>query len=161
MYAPHYEPAHAPLLSIVSALAHLDAHVPELSSAAVERDRLIASALRARANELDDEMESCARQHDDTVRLAEAFQAEFFDIHDARKKVQRSLDLIEQRLVKADAYYCDDAQVSALLAKLANVGADTRRFCSFMRVSAIARIPAHRYDEACAALEAKRRRGVA
>src|SRR5262245_28486265 len=104
--------------------------------AAVERDRRVAGAIRSRVHALDCELESCARQYDDTMRLAEAFQAEFIGIHDGRRTLARSLEILEQHLVQVGAYYCDAVQVSAILNRLNEVGTDPKRFCAYMGVGA-------------------------
>ena len=68
---------------------------------------------------------------------------------------------VELRLQRAGAYFLTDDQVAAVLSKIAEVGADTKRFCAYMRVDGIAKIPAHEFEEALAALDAKRRREAA
>jgi len=51
----------------------------------------------------------------------------------------------------------DDYQLAALQGMAGAVGADLARFCAYFKVPSLKAIPASRYDEAMAALEAKKK----
>jgi hypothetical protein len=126
----------------------------------VERDLRIAGALRKRRIEIRDEMESCLRQRAAAYSLADAFLDEFEELADRDKGLRRALAQVEQRLHGAEAYFVSDEQADIILNEIADVGADTRRFCAYMGVPAIAKIPAHEFDVAMAVLHWKRRRAA-
>jgi hypothetical protein len=126
----------------------------------IERDSRIAKALRLRRATIHDEILSCARQREEAYRRADAFLDEAIELDATDKGLRTALMAVERRLQRAGAYFVTDTQLSTILDQIANVGADPRRFCAFMGVDAVALIPAHEYDEALAALEAKRRRAA-
>jgi hypothetical protein len=67
---------------------------------------------------------------------------------------------VELRLQRSGAYFLSLEQQNVVLDRIAEVRADIRRFCKYMGVEGIAKIPAHTFDDALAALEAKRRRAA-
>jgi hypothetical protein len=74
--------------------------------------------------------------------------------------LRAALTRLELHLQVSGAYYICDEQISLVLDRIAEVGADIRRFCEYLGVEGIAKIPAHEFDDALAALEAKRRRAA-
>jgi hypothetical protein len=56
---------------------------------------------------------------------------------------------IELRRQRAGAYFLSDEQQKIVLDRIAEVGADIRRFCAYLRVEAVAKIPAHEFDDGC------------
>jgi hypothetical protein len=125
------------------------------------RDLRIARALRLRRTAIHDEMNSCLRQREDAYRLADALLDEFDELARRDKGLRSALTQVELRLQRAQSYFVSDDQVATLLNEIAEVGADCRRFCTYLGVEAIAKIPAHQFEEAQAALGAKRRRAAA
>jgi len=126
-----------------------------------QRDLRIVRALRLRRDHIRDEMESCLRQREEAYQFADALLDEFDHLAATDKRLRTSLMQIELRLQRSGAYFISDAQVTVLLNEIADVGADIKRFCEYMDVAGIAKIPAHEFDEALAALAAKRRRRAA
>ena len=126
----------------------------------VERDLRVARALRKRRAEIRDEMESCLRLRAAAYSLADAFLDEFDELADTDTGLRRALAQVEHRLQRAGAFFVSDEQADVILNEIADVGADTRRFCAYMGVPAIARIPAHEFDIAMAALQWKRPRAA-
>lgn len=55
-----------------------------------------------------------------------------------------------------DGHTISDAQLQKLIAIADDVGADKIKFCRFLKIEALADLPASRFADACAALEAKR-----
>lgn len=55
----------------------------------------------------------------------------------------------------------NEEQLAALIAAADEVGADKRAFCEYLRVPALAELPASRYQEAMKALETKRKKAAA
>ena len=131
------------------------------SSVEVERDLRIARALRLRRDGIHDEMASCLRQREQAYRLADAFLDEFDDLAANDRALRTALMRIELRLQRAGTFFISGAQVEIILNEIADVGADIRRFCAYMSVEAIAKIPAHEFQHALAALDAKKRRRAA
>ena len=74
--------------------------------------------------------------------------------------LRSALARLELRLQRAGLYFVSDEQTSIILNEIAEVGADPKRFCAFMGVDGVAGIPAHEFDNALAALNAKRRRAA-
>ena len=134
---------------------------PPASTPAIQRDLRIARALRLRRADIRDEMASALRQREDAYRLADALLDEFDDLATTDKSLRAALAQVELRLQRAGAYFVTDEQVTIILNKIAEVSADTRRFCAYMGVEGITRIPAHEFEDALAALDAKRRRAAA
>jgi hypothetical protein len=126
----------------------------------VERDLRVARALRTRRAVIREEMQSCLRQRAAAYALADAFLDEFDELAAKDKEFRRALMQIEQRLQRVGAYFLSEEQTSRILSEIAEVGADTRRFCAYLGVPAIAQIPAHEFDSALAALDRKRRRAA-
>ena len=124
---------------------------------AIDRDRRVANAIRLRRAALYDEMQSCLRDREDCYRLADALLAEFDELAAMDKALRSAQMVVELRLQQAGAYFLSDEQQTVVLDRIAEVGADTRRFCEYLDVEAIAKIPAHKFDAALAALALKRR----
>jgi hypothetical protein len=121
----------------------------------------IARALRSRRDGIHDEMKSCLYQRDEAYRLADAFLDEFDDLAVRDKTLRMALLQVELRLQREGAFFISGAQAEIILNEIADVGADIRRFCAYMGVEAIAKIPAHEFQHALAALDAKKRRRAA
>jgi hypothetical protein len=102
-------------------------------------------------------MASCLRQQEECYRLADAYLDEFEELAEADKALRSALMKVELRLQRARAYFLSDEQQSVVLDLIAEVGADIRRFCEYMGVKGIEKIPAHEFEDAVSALEAKRR----
>jgi hypothetical protein len=134
---------------------------PPASTPAIQRDLRIARALRLRRADIRDEMASALRQREDAYRLADALLDEFDDLATRDKGLRAGLAQVELRLQRAGAYFVTDEQVTIILNEIGEVGADTRRFCKYLGVEAIAKIPAHEFQHALAALDAKKRRRAA
>jgi hypothetical protein len=117
------------------------------------RNLRFARSLRLRRAAVQDEMEACQR-------LADALFAEFTELAETDKALRAALTRLELHLQVSGAYYICDEQISLVLDRIAEVGADIRRFCEYLGVEGIAKIPAHEFDDALAALEAKRRRAA-
>jgi hypothetical protein len=103
-------------------------------------------------------MESCLRQRDEAYRLADAFLDEFDELHARDRALRTALMQVELRLQRAGAFFISGAQAEIILHEIADAGADIRRFCEYMGVEGIAKIPAHEFQHALAALDAKKRR---
>jgi len=129
--------------------------------AQIGRDLRIARALRSRRDAIHDEMETLLCQRDEAYRLADAFLDEFDDLAARDRALRTALLQVELRLQRAGAFFISGAQVEIILNEIADVGADIRRFCAYMSVEAIAKIPAHEFQHALAALDAKKRRRAA
>jgi len=127
----------------------------------LDRDRRVACALRLRRDVIHQEMESCLRQREQAYTLADALLDEFDELAAVDKRLGSDLMQVELRLQRCAAYFISDEQATTILDEIAAVGADTRRFCEYLGVEAVAKIPAHRFREALAALEAKRDRRAA
>ena len=127
----------------------------------IQRDMRIARALRSRRDGIHDEMESCLYQRDEAYRFADARLDEFDDLAARDRALRMALLQVELRLQRAGAFFISGAQAEIILSEIADVGADIRRFCAYMGVDAIAKIPAHEFQHALAALDAKRRRRAA
>ena len=125
-----------------------------------DRDLRIARALRLRCADIHDEMESAHRQREEAYRIADAFLDEFDELAESGKALRSALMQVELRLQRDGSYYLSDEQTTVVLNRIAEVGADTRRFCAYLGVEAVAKIPAHKFDDALAALEAKRQRAA-
>ena len=102
-------------------------------------------------------MQSCLRQQEECYRHADAYLDEFEELAEADKALRSPLMEIELRLHQDGAYFLSEEQQSAVLDQITEVGADIRRLCEFMGVEGIAKIPAHQFEDALTALEAKRR----
>ena len=132
-----------------------------VASLEVERDLRIARALRLRRDGIHDEMESCLCKRDEAYQLADALLDEFDDLAARARALRRALQQVELRLQRAGAFFISGAQVEIILNEIADVGADIRRFCEYMGIEAIAKIPTHEFQHALAALDAKKRRRAA
>jgi hypothetical protein len=104
-----------------------------------------------------DEMASALAQREQLYDHADALLDEFDDLAKSRKRLRAALDGVELRLQQMGAYFISESQSE----EVAGVGGDLPRFCDQLGVDGVARIPAHRFDEALAALRAQRRRSVA
>jgi hypothetical protein len=124
----------------------------------LERDKRVAQAIRLRRKAIRDEMEACVRQQEEAYHLADVLLNKFLELAETDKPLRGALARVELRLQRAGAYFLSDEQARAILDRIADVGADTRRFCAYLGVEAVAKIPAHEFGDALAALEAKRRR---
>jgi hypothetical protein len=110
----------------------------------------------------------CFEDHEALCRWRDEIEAkhtwildEFDRIAKHRAAISPNIEKMRRKLIRAGRYYISDEQVNCLLALIGEVRADTRRFCDFMEVDALPRIPAHEFDDAVAALEAKRAMGRA
>jgi|SRR5262245_369549 len=124
--------------------------------AQTERDLRIARALRLRRDNIREEMASCLHRQEERFLLVDADLIEFDELAESDKAVRAALMQVELRLQQAGAYFLSDEQQVVVLDRIADVGADTRRFCKYLGVEAVAKIPAHEFDYALAQLERKR-----
>src|SRR5262249_24261022 len=90
-----------------------------------------------------EEMESCLRQREHAYRHADRLLDEFDELALSDKALRRALAQIELRLQRSGSYFISEAQAEVLLTEIADVGADIKRFCAYLNVDGIARIPAH------------------
>lgn len=128
---------------------------------ALERDLRTAAACRTRLAEMEAEMQSCLEQREAAYRQADRLLAEFDTIADDARSIRTGLAKLERRLQRQGAYFVSEAEIEALLATIADVGASEAKFCHWFGVDSIPEIAAHDFDEAKAALEAKRTRVAA
>jgi len=103
-------------------------------------------------------MESCLHQREVAYRLADACLQVFDELAESDRALRSSQMQVELRLQQTGAFFLCDEQLSVILDRIAEVGADVRRFCEYLGVDGVAKIPAHEVEYALAALEAKRRR---
>jgi len=122
------------------------------------RDKRIANAIRLRRAAIRVEMEACLRGREEAYNLAEALLDEFDELAETDKALRSALMQLELRLQRSGKYFLSDEQINIVLNRIAEVGADTRRFCDYLGVEAIAKVPAHQFDDAIAQLERKRAR---
>src|SRR5262245_60524708 len=121
------------------------------------RDKRIANAIRLRRAAIRDEMEACVRQWEEAIDLVDALLDEFDELADTDNSLRAALAAVELRLQQAGAYFLSEEQLGVMLDRIAEVSADTSRFCTYLGVDTVAEIPAHEFDLALAALELKRR----
>jgi hypothetical protein len=123
----------------------------------VARERRFADAIRFRRAAIRVEMQACLRGQEEAYNLAEALLDlaealldEFDQLADSDRTLRSALMQLELRLQRSGKYFLSDEQIDIVLALIAEVGADTRRFCNFLGVEAIAKVPAHRFEDAMA-----------
>jgi hypothetical protein len=121
------------------------------------RDKRIANAIRLRRAAIRAEMEACLRGREEAHNRAEAHLDKFDELAETDNALRAALAEVELRLQQAGVYFLSQEQLSVMLDRIAEVGADTRRFCMYLGVDAVAKIPAHEFDASLAALELKRR----
>jgi ERCC4-related helicase len=124
---------------------------------ALLRDQRVANAIRLRRIAIRAEMERCVRQWEDAYGLADVLLEKFDELDEINNALRAALEDMELRLLRSWAYFLSEAQPNVILDRIAEVGADTRRFCAQLGAEALARIAAHEFHCAPAALEAKRR----
>jgi hypothetical protein len=84
-------------------------------------------------------MEACLRGLEEAYNLAVALLDEFDELVEADKALRSVLMQLELRLQQAGSYFLSDEQTTVVLNRIAEVGADTRRFCAYLGVEAIAK----------------------
>lgn len=114
-----------------------------------------AQACRVYIATLEAEMDACARLQEERYRQAAILGEEFDTLAERRRNMAAGLHKLELRLQRAGTYWISAEQADTVLAKIAEVGADTRRFCRWLGVEAVPRIPYWQLDEALAALDEK------
>jgi hypothetical protein len=120
------------------------------------RDLRFARAIRLRRAAIHEEIADCLRGQEEIYNLASALADQIDNLANVDKTLRNALTQIELRLQRSGAFYVSQEQADIIRAGIAEVGADTPRFC----VESIPKIPVHMFDEALAALETKRQRAA-
>jgi hypothetical protein len=120
----------------------------------------IANALRLRLEANYDEMEEKILVCEGAFALVDDVLVELHEKTQTAQMLQDALTRLEFHLQRSGAYYISDELAQVIRASITEVGADKPRFCVYLGVENINKIPVHRFDEALAALEAKRRRAA-